>query len=190
MVRIGILGGTFDPVHNGHIYLAEKVYRKLSLNKLIFIPAYIPPHKKGAKVTPARHRYNMLKLALADNKRLKVSDMEIKRKGKSYSVETLRRLRKRYGAEAEIFFIAGSDSLAELDKWKNLEEIFKLCRFAVIERPGFKFGKPRRDFIRLKINARDISATEIRNKAKKGKSLAGFTPQKVIKYIHRNKLYV
>ena len=118
-MRIGILGGTFDPVHNGHIYLAKKVCQRLKLSKIIFIPAYIPPHKKGTKVTQARHRHNMLKLAIRGNKIFKISDMEIKRKGRSYSVQTLRQLRKRYGQKAEIFFITGSDSLQELDKWKT-----------------------------------------------------------------------
>ncbi|MDP2921053.1 MAG: adenylyltransferase/cytidyltransferase family protein, partial [Candidatus Omnitrophota bacterium] len=87
-MRIGILGGTFDPVHNGHIYLAREACRRLRLSRVIFIPTYIPPHKKGIKVTPAKHRYSMLRLATAGNPRFKISDIEIKRKGRSYSVET------------------------------------------------------------------------------------------------------
>lgn len=190
VTRIGILGGTFDPVHNGHIYLAKKVCLKLSLDKLIFIPTYIPPHKKGVKVTHARHRYNMLKLAISGNEKFKISDMEIKRKGRSYSVETLRRLRRRYGAKAEIFFITGSDSLKELDKWKNMEEILKLCKFVIVERPGFKVGKKYKWFVFFKINAKDISATAIRNRIKTERPLTGLIPQKVRSYIYRNKLYV
>ncbi|MBU1912785.1 MAG: nicotinate-nucleotide adenylyltransferase [Candidatus Omnitrophica bacterium] len=189
-MRIGILGGTFDPVHNGHMYLAEKICKKLSLDKLIFIPTYIPPHKKGVKVTQARHRYNMLKLAVSGSKIFKLSDMEIKRKGRSYSVETLRRLSRRYGRKAEFFFITGSDSLRELDKWKNLEEILKLCKFVVVERPGFKAKKLPAGLIYLKVNAKDISATEIRNRIKTGRHPAGLMPRMAECYIHRNKLYI
>lgn len=202
-IRIGILGGTFDPVHNGHIYLAKKVIKKLKLSKVIFIPAYIPPHKKGIKVTQAKHRYNMLKLATGGDKKFKVSNMEIKRKGRSYSVETLRSLRKKYGSRAELFFITGSDSLMELDKWKNLEEILSLCKFVVVERPGFKAGDIPKSFMRtsakdnsahgiifLKINAKNISSTDIRNKVKTLKSVSGIVSAKVEDYIGINKLYV
>jgi len=189
-MKIGILGGTFDPVHNGHMYLAEKICKKLSLDKLIFIPTYIPPHKKGVKVTQARHRYNMLKLAVCGSKIFKLSDMEIKRKGRSYSVETLRRLSRRYGRKTEFFFITGSDSLRELGKWKNLEEILKLCKFVVVERPGFEAGKHPENLIYLKVNAKDISATEIRRQIKTEGHLSGLMPTIVERYIYRNKLYI
>lgn len=188
-VKIGILGGTFDPVHNGHIYLAKKVCVKLRLDKIIFIPSYLPPHKKGVKVTSARHRFNMLKLAIQGNKKFKISDMEIKRKGRSYSVETLRRLRKRYGAAAELFFITGSDSLKELNKWKNLKEILTLCRFVVVERPGFKASKHPKGSIFLKISAKDISATEIRSKIGANKPLNRLMPAAVETYIYKYILY-
>jgi len=189
-MRIGILGGTFDPVHAGHLYLAKKVCQKLKLSRIIFIPTYIPPHKKGIKVTQAGHRYNMLRLAIAGYGKFKISDMEIKRKGKSYSVETLRRLRRKYGAKAKLFFITGSDSLKELDKWKKVEEILKLCKFVVVERPGFKIGKIPEGFTFYKVKAKDISATDIRNRIRTGRSLARVVPRKVADYIRRNKLYI
>lgn len=189
-MRIGILGGTFDPVHNGHIYLAKKACAKLRLDKIIFIPTYLPPHKKGVKVTSARHRFNMLKLAIRDNKKFKISDMEIRRKGRSYSVETLRRLRKKYGAKAELFFIAGSDSLKELDKWKNLKEILTLCRFVVVERPGFNMTRPSSSFIFLNINAKDVAATDVRKRLAAGKPAGGLVSKKIMSYIARNKLYI
>lgn len=187
-MRIGILGGTFDPVHNGHIYLAEKSCAKLRLDKVIFIPTYLPPHKKGVKVTPAKHRYNMLKLAISGNKKFNVSDMEIRRRGRSYSVETLRRLRKKYGAKAELFFITGSDSLKELDKWKNLPEILRLCKFVIVERPGFKINRKLDGFILSCINAKDISSSDIRNRIE-SKSVKSLIPAKVKAYISRYKLY-
>ncbi len=188
-MKIGILGGTFDPVHYGHIYLAKKVYLKLRLDKIIFIPSYLPPHKKGVKVTSARHRFNMLKLAIQGDKKFKISDMEIRRKGRSYSVETLRRLRKKYGAKAELFFITGSDSLKEINKWKNLKEILSLCRFVIVERPGFNHSNPPKGFIFLKIGAKDISATDIRRKIKSDKPLNNFLPGLVKHYISRYELY-
>jgi len=188
-MKIGILGGTFDPVHNGHIYLAKKSYAKLRLDKIIFIPSYLPPHKKGVKVTSARHRFNMLKLAIRANKKFKISDMEIRRKGRSYSVDTLRRLRKKYGAKAGLFFITGSDSLKELDKWKNLAEILRLCRFVAVERPGFKIKDLPKGFAALKINAKNISSTDIRNKIKSGKSLTNLMPGAVTRYIYKHSLY-
>lgn len=190
ITRIGVLGGTFDPVHEGHIYLARKVSQKLKLSRIIFIPTYSPPHKKGIKVTPAKHRYSMLKLAITGNEKFKISDMEIKRKGRSYSVETLRRLRKRYGHKTEFFFITGSDSLRELGKWKALEEILKLCKFVVVERPGFEIKHLPEDISCLKVKAKDISATEIRRRIKTGKILAGMISDKVGRYIRRNKLYI
>lgn len=188
-MRIGILGGTFDPVHEGHIYLAKKVCQKLALDKVLFIPTYLPPHKKGVKVTPAKHRYNMLKLAVSGNKKFKISDMEIKRKGRSYSVETLRRLRKKYGKKAELFFITGSDSLKELNKWKNLKEILSLCKFVVAKRPGFSIKKAPKNFVFIKINAKDISARDIRKKIKSGKSISNLIPGAVKNYIYKYKLY-
>lgn len=188
-VQIGILGGTFDPVHNGHIYLAEKACQKLSLDKLIFIPSYLPPHKKGVKVTPAKHRFNMLKLAISGNKKFRISDMEIKRKGRSYSVETLRRLRKKYGHKAKLFFITGSDSLKELNKLKNLNEILALCRFVIVKRPGFKAKTLPKGFILLKINAKDISATDIRSKIEANKTLSRLVSPLVKVYIYKNNLY-
>jgi len=190
-MKIGILGGTFDPVHNGHIYLAKKVCRRIGLSKVIFIPTYLPPHKKGVKVTPARHRYNMLKLAIKGNKNFSISDIEIKRKGRSYSVETLRQLRAQYGPKAEIFFITGSDSLKELDKWKNLNEILKLCKFVIAKRPGFNAKKaPKaKGFVILNINALDISSRDIRQRVKSATPLKNLIPARLISYIAKYKLY-
>ncbi len=188
-MRIGILGGTFDPVHNGHLYLAREASRKLRLNKVIFIPTNLPPHKKTAKITLARHRYNMLKLAIGNSKKFKVSDIEIKRKGRSYSVETMKLLRKKYGKSVELFFITGSDSLKELRKWKSLKEFLKLCKFVVVKRPNFPIKGDLRNFIVLCINAKDISATDIRNRIKKSYPVSKITPKKVLSYIAKYRLY-
>jgi len=188
-MKIGILGGTFDPIHNGHLHLAKKVCQKLKLSKIIFIPTYLPPHKKGVKVTPAKHRYAMLKIALKGNKIFRISDIEIKRKGRSYSVETLRHMRRKYGPKADLFFITGSDSLKELDKWKNLKEILSLCKFVVARRPGFSIKKAPKNFVFLKINAKNISARDIRKKIRSGKSVGNLMPCAVRNYIYKYKLY-
>lgn len=187
---IGLLGGTFDPIHNGHLYLAKEVLKKLSLDKVIFMPTYIPPHKKGARVTPARHRYNMVKLAIKGNKRFELSDMEMKRKGRSYSIQTLKALRKKIGPKAEIFFITGSDSLKDLNKWKDYREILALSCFVVVKRPGFKIKSSAGGFIILHINAKDVSSTGIRERIKKSRSIEKLVPPEVKKYIKRYKLYL
>lgn len=189
-MKIGILGGTFDPVHNGHIYLAEKVSTILSLSKVIFVPAYIPPHKTSKNITPSRHRYNMLKLAVKNNRKFSVSDIELKRKGKSYSIETIKAFRKKYGPKAELVFIAGSDLISELDKWKDLDEVFKACRFTVIERPGFKINKVLKGIFPLKINAKDIQSSVIRDGIRNNRPLKGVMPGKVVEYIKKHGLYI
>ena len=188
-MRIGILGGTFDPVHKGHLYLAKKALKKLSLNRIIFIPTNLPPHKKSFKVAPARHRYNMLKLAIGSDKNFKLSDIEIKRKGRSYSVDTMKVLRKKYEKPIELFFITGSDSLKELRRWKNLKEFSRLCKFIVVKRPGFKMEDIPRRFVMLDINAEDISSTDIRRRIKNLRSIDKMVPGKVKGYIKRHKLY-
>ncbi|MBU1061427.1 MAG: nicotinate-nucleotide adenylyltransferase [Candidatus Omnitrophica bacterium] len=193
-MRIGILGGTFDPIHQGHLYLAVRVLDKLSLNKIIFIPTNIPPHKKNVGITAPRHRYNMVRLGIADNRKFAASDIEIKRKGRSYSIETLRQLKERYPPSTEIFFITGSDSLNDLDQWKNITEIMRLCKFVVVKRPAFKIKNAPsfiRDhcFILLSIRAKDISSTDIRNRIKSHQSISRLVPESVNKYIEQYGLY-
>ncbi len=187
-MRIGILGGTFDPVHNGHLHIAREVSRKLKLSKIIFIPTYLPPHKQGSGVTTARHRCNMLRLAIAKRKGFQVSGIEIKRKGRSYSVDTLRQLKKRYGAGKELYFITGSDSLRY--RWKNLNEILRLCRFVVVRRPGFSMRAASSRLITMDIKALDISSTDIRRKVNKGRAVAKLVPKPVALYIKKHGLYL
>jgi nicotinate-nucleotide adenylyltransferase len=188
-MKIGIFGGTFDPIHNGHIYLAEKVSARLSLSRVIFVPAYIPPHKTGKKITSAKHRYNMLKLAIRNNRKLAISDIELKRKGKSYSIETIKIFKEKYGPKVELVFMAGSDLVSELYKWKDLDEILKNCCFIVIERPGFKMKKDLNGILVLKIKAKGIQSTDIRNGIRNNKPLKGVMPEKVLEYIKKHELY-
>ena len=134
-MRIGILGGTFNPVHSGHLRIAEEARESLSLDKIIFIPCYIPPHKDGEYIATAEARMHMLELAVSDNPFFETSDMELKRGGKSYSIETLTRLRDGYGDSAQLVFIIGMDSYREIGIWKDYAGLFNIADFAVVRRP-------------------------------------------------------
>ncbi|MDT8317739.1 MAG: nicotinate-nucleotide adenylyltransferase [bacterium] len=134
-MRIGILGGTFNPVHSGHLRIAEEAREAISLDKIIFIPCYIPPHKDEEGMASADARMHMLELAVRDNPFFETSDMELKRGGKSYSIETLTRLRDDYGESAQLLFIIGMDSYREIGIWKNYAELFYIADFAVVRRP-------------------------------------------------------
>jgi len=197
--RIGILGGTFNPAHNGHLHVARQALKKLRLSKVIFIPTYISPHKKISGGATVEDRLRMLHLATGENSRFSVSLYEIKAKGKSYSVKTARFLRKRYGKRAELFFLIGADSLAGLTRWKEPSRLFKLLRFAVFARPGFKLnaGPPaprlRRaspsNILKVQVPGKKVSSTAIRRLARSGKSVRGLLPHKVFRYIEKRKLY-
>ena len=170
--RIGILGGTFNPVHNGHLYIAEQAIKKFRLDRLIFVPVYMPPHKKISDRIAIKDRLNMLRLAARKNKKFSISNYEIKQKGKSYSIKTARFFRRKYGSKTEFFFIIGRDSLRGLKKWKDIKELRKIVKFACFPR-----------------TKGDISSTEIRRRLKKGDPIDNLVPREVSKYIEENKLY-
>ena len=186
--RIGILGGTFNPPHLGHLILAQEALKKLKLDKVIFIPASIPPHKE-IKDNKAYLRYKMISLASRGNPRFEVSKIELERKTISYSVDTLRILKNKYGKNTEIFFITGSDSLNELESWKNIDEVLKLANFVIAIRPGFPVRKLRRKVKFIEIPLLDISSSMIRKRIKASKSMRYLVPEKVRKFITRHRLY-
>ena len=134
--RIGILGGTFDPPHLGHLLIAETARVALGLESVVFVPTGEPWLKSGQRITPAAHRLRMVQLAVADNPNFCVSDCEVRRSGATYTVDTLRELRSGYGSDADFYFIVGSDVLDQFHRWKEPDCILDLCRLAVIERPG------------------------------------------------------
>jgi nicotinate-nucleotide adenylyltransferase len=213
-MRIGLFGGTFDPIHWGHLRSAEEVSETFNLDRILFIPASIPPHKRGQTATPARDRLQMVRLAAAKNARFRVSTVEISRPGVSYSIDTIRHFAERKGKEDSLFFIIGLDAFREIGSWKNFSEIFPLCDFIVTSRPGSKDSDPlrgtgiavkklfcydrnRRNYKHWSgtriffINLTDIaiSASGIRERVKEGKSIRYLVPLGVETYIKKRGLY-
>jgi nicotinate-nucleotide adenylyltransferase len=186
--RIGILGGTFNPIHNGHLIMADEVYRALNLDKIIFVPTYLPPHKPSKDIAPARERLKMLKLALDANPHFTISDIEIKRKGKSYTIDTVKELKKKF-KDAKIYFIIGSDYQRGLDKWKDVTQIQKLVKFVVVNRPRFSFKSNTPGVLNLNLKTVDVSGYGIRERIRKNRTIRSLVPLKVMRYIYDRGLY-
>lgn len=197
MKRIGIMGGTFSPVHNEHVALARKAVKELLLDKLFIVPTYSPPHKKKIPVD-GTDRLNMLKLAFNGDEKIEISEYELEKKGKSYSYITVSHFKETY-PEAELFFIVGGDMLTDFKTWKNPEIILEKCSLAAfgredfytdyaVEREYFKrrFGK---DFLTLSYEGKSVSSTRVRIYSSLGLSLEGQVPKEVEEYIKEKKLY-
>jgi len=200
--RIGILGGTFNPIHMGHLIMAEEVCKRHHLSKVIFIPTYTPPHKYTDDLTDAGHRYQMAKEAINVNDKFEVSDLEIKRKGKSYTIDTVHEILGHYGEECEVFLIMGADSLNELELWKDIKMLSQLCHFVIVNRPGFSTGTSSKlaeligddvisdiEKLRTEIEPVGISSTEIRKRLKERIEIKGLVPECVEAYIKEHGLY-
>jgi nicotinate-nucleotide adenylyltransferase len=138
-MRIGLFGGTFNPVHRCHLEAAAQTQRRLRLDRILFIPSGDPPHKSSTSLAPARHRLEMVRMAITDIAAFQVSDVEMRRPNKSYSIETVHTLQKEFGPEAELFFIIGLDAFLELHTWKQASELLRACHFVVLARPGSTF---------------------------------------------------
>lgn len=187
-MKIGILGGTFNPIHYGHLILGEQVLGQLGLDRVIFVPSFIPPHKKNDAVVEAAHRLRMVRLAVGRNAHFAVSDIEIRRRGKSYTVDTLRQICRKY-REAELFFICGSDLVSELPTWKNLDEILRMAKFVLAKRPGFGKRLSGKSFLKIDVAQVDISSSLIRDLIHRGNSIRYLTPEGVVEYIEKHGLY-
>jgi len=137
--RVAIYGGTFDPVHNGHIEVARRVLQLFELDEVIFVPASVPPHKRNANITSAFHRFAMLALATEADQRLLVSTIELDAPAQPYAVETVERMRSALSAETELFFLMGADSWLEIRSWHQWQRLLSLCNFIVVTRPGYEF---------------------------------------------------
>jgi nicotinate-nucleotide adenylyltransferase len=211
-LKLGILGGTFDPVHLGHLRLAEEVGEALNLEKLYLIPAASPPHKDGKALTPFHHRFEMIRLAIEGSSLLFAFDLEARRHGLSYSIETLKEFHRLYPADLELFFVLGTDAFFEIETWKDHQKLFDYAHFVVIQRPGTPVGRVEsflsslglafgrkdkdrfvgakgREVIYMEPTFIDISSTEIREKVAKGKSIRFLVPESVRSYISKNGLY-
>ncbi len=198
--RLGVLGGTFDPPHLGHLMIAGEVKQSLDLTEVLMIPAGIPQSKRFDVISPARQRLEMLELAVDEIPGLKVSTMELERKGPTFTVDTLLELKNAYGRNHEIYFIMGWDSLEQLPTWHEPSRIVNLCYLVAVPRPGVKKPSIRtlenvlpgitEKVIFMDSPKIDISATEIRERAAKGESIEHLVPEPVAKYIKKNKLYL
>lgn len=189
-MRIGILGGTFNPIHIGHLILAEEARFKLKLDKLILVPAFMPPHKDTSDVIDAKDRLEMVRLAIEDNPAFEISTYEVDSKKKSYSIDTLKEFRKIYGDEAQLCFITGSDSLKDLFSWKNINDIFKISKFIVANRPGYPLKDIPKEADTVVITPIEVSSEDIRKRLKEGRSIRYLVSEKVRKYILEHNLYL
>ncbi|MCM8787328.1 MAG: nicotinate-nucleotide adenylyltransferase [Candidatus Omnitrophica bacterium] len=185
-MKIGILGGTFNPPHIGHLILAQEAKEKLGLNKIFFIPTNIPPHKESHNVS-AFDRFNMTKLATEDNKYFEVLDLEIKRGGVSYTIDTVRELKKIYPRDT-FFLIVGSDLANDFSTWKYFGQLKKEIKIIVAKRKAYPL-RIKNNFIVLDIVQVGISSSYIRGLIKKGFSIKYLVSPKVEKYITEHKLY-
>ena len=138
-IRLGLLGGSFNPIHNGHLTIARHVHERMQLSRVLFIPTGDPPHKRDGSLAPVNVRLEMVRLAIADHPLFTVSDIEIQRQGKSYSIDTIRALQHHYGPSTELFFIIGLDAFLDFPTWREPNELLQLCHFVIVPRPGQSF---------------------------------------------------
>jgi nicotinate-nucleotide adenylyltransferase len=214
--RIGAYGGTFDPIHLGHIEIARSVVRNFELDLLLVIPAYKPPHKSLERISDSKHRYEMCVSAFQDEPRITVSKMEIDLPERPYTIHTIERLRAEYGTRAQLFFVMGADSFEEITTWRDYQRLLSSTNLIVASRAGHEFSTSHLPEIfrgkvvamrRLKDRAVqisseaccfiyltdyvncEVSSTEIRRRVHEGRSVAGMTPQRIIDYIEEHQLY-
>jgi nicotinate-nucleotide adenylyltransferase len=197
-IRLGVLGGTFDPIHYAHLAIAEEARTQLGLEPVWFVPAGQPPHKPDVTIAPAHHRLAMLELALASNSHFRISRVDLERPGPCYTVDTLALLREEWGPRVELYFIIGADSLREMHSWYRPKRIMELALLAVAPRPGnqLHLGELERDLPGLSRRVRiieapllDISATGLRQRVREGKSIRYYVPEDVEAYILAHGLY-
>jgi len=201
-LRLGILGGTFDPPHIGHLILADEARLALALEQVLFVPAGAPWRKAGQELSPREHRLAMVRLAVDDNPHFAVSTLEIDCQGPSYTADTMTELREQFGRETEFFFIMGADSLADFPHWHEPQRILELARLAVAERPepedvGLEGGlaedlaramRERVVWLRMPLIA--ISASAVRERVRQGQPIRYWVPPAVEEYIRQHGLYV
>jgi nicotinate-nucleotide adenylyltransferase len=201
--RIGVMGGTFDPIHVGHLVTAEEAWKQFQLDQVLFVPSGYPPHKEERRNLDADSRYLMAVIATSSNPHFKVSRMEIERAGPSYTIDTVRELHGVYGKNTEIFFITGADAILEILTWKEPEKVLEECTFIAATRPGYDLRKmeeslPEAEKARhdsdprvlvMEIPALAISSTDIRKRIEEGRPIRYLVPEGVSEFIEKNRFY-
>lgn len=189
MKRIGILGGTFNPLHIGHLAMAEAAQDRMGLERVIFVPCAEPPHKRLTRLAPAKDRLEMIRLSIKKDPGFEVSDFEVKKGGKSYSIDTVRYFHEKFGDKAELFFIVGGDSAAYLRSWKQIDELLEIVSFVVINRPGHDDCAADVPHHSVVMPGIDIASSYIRRRIHQGKSIKYLVPEEVFRYIEGHKIY-
>ncbi len=199
--RVGLLGGTFNPLHLGHLVMAQDAMERYDLDEVCLIPCASPPHKQGHKIAPGRHRLAMIEAVLEEDCRLSCSVIELERGGVSYTIDTVLELKKRY-PQTEFYFIIGGDTLFELYTWKKIDKLLQVCLFITVARPRFDFEEINMGTLRLSEqqvemlrshvmvgHQVDISSTVIRARIAEGLSIRYLVPEKIVMYIAEHNLY-
>jgi len=195
LFKLGIMGGTFNPIHQGHLVAAEVIRDEFRLDKVVFVPSGKPPHKDNNEIASPEHRWMMAVLATVTNEYFFASPIEIKRRGKSYTYDTILELKEMYGENTQCYFITGADAIAEIATWRKAEDLPKIARFVAVSRPGYKLNREeinprfRKYTYLIEVPALSISSTEIRKRIKRGQTIKYLVPEAVEKYIYENKLY-
>ena len=196
--RLGILGGTFDPIHHGHLVAAGEAHYQLGLDLVLFVPAGVPPHKPGRPISPVDHRLQMIELAIAGRSHFALSRVDANRAGPCYTVDALRLLRAEWGLDPTFFFVEGSDSLAEIVTWYQPQRLIELCDLAVVERPAVEIDLPRLETQLPGLASRvhwiqmphlEISSSDLRVRVKAGRPISYLVPAAVEAYILEHRLY-
>ncbi|MDG4827633.1 nicotinate-nucleotide adenylyltransferase [Asanoa sp. WMMD1127] len=190
--RVGIMGGTFDPIHHGHLVAASEVADIFALDEVVFVPTGEPWQKDSREVSPAEDRYLMTVIATASNPRFHVSRVDIDRQGPTYTVDTLRDIRSMYGPKTQLFFITGADALDRILSWKDTDQMFELAHFVAVTRPGFTLSDdhlPDDAVSMIEVPAMAISSTDCRSRVAAGKPVWYLVPDGVVQYIAKRHLY-
>jgi len=190
--RLGVMGGTFDPIHHGHLVAASEVAHYFGLDEVIFVPTGRPWQKDDRKVSPAEDRYLMTVIATASNPRFSVSRVDIDRPGETYTIDTLRDLHAQRGPDAEFYFITGADALARMISWRDADDLFKLAHFVGCTRPGHRLSMsdlPNGRVRLVEIPALAISSTECRARVRSGQPIWYLVPDGIVQYISKRRLY-
>ncbi len=191
-LRLGVMGGTFDPVHHGHLVAASEAATLFELDQVVFVPTGQPWQKGAGEVTPAEDRYLMTVIATASNPRFTVSRVDVDRAGPTYTIDTLLDLRAMYGPDVEMFFITGADALAQILSWRRADELFELAHFVGVTRPGYDLADahlPDGVVTLVEIPAMAISSSACRERVRDGRPVWYLVPDGVVQYIDKRRLY-